>query len=101
MILTINADRARRTRPSSAATKAKTRNTESMYELARKNGEEAKKEAASPSPFGAGFDKDTVEKVETLVTMASSFSDPGPDFTVFIAYDATGIEIGRNRVEGY
>lgn len=72
-----------------------------MYEISRENGEKAKKEAASPAPFGAGFDKETVEKIETLVTMASSFSDPGPDFTEFVAYDSTGIEIGRKRVEGF
>ena len=64
-------------------------------------GEKARKEARTPSPFGAGLPDDVVSRTEKLEVIGSSFDDPGADWCEFRAYDADGRLITSRRVTGY
>jgi|TARA_B100001971_G_C17644081_1_gene264805 hypothetical protein len=71
-----------------------------MYKVEESFGEQAKKDAAS-RPFGMGLAKDIADKVEKLEVWGTSFSDPGPDYTEMVAYDAEGTKLATVRHAGY
>jgi len=48
-----------------------------------------------------GLDAVTAEKVAKVEVHGSSFSDPGPDFCRFVAYDEAGREVAVRTTEGY
>ncbi len=64
-------------------------------------GDAARQSAAAKPPFGVGFSPEVVAKTETLEVHGSEFSDPGPDYCEFCAFDALGNLIGSKRVDGY
>ncbi len=72
----------------------------SMYKVEESFGKQAKKDADN-SIFGMGLSKDIVDKVEKVEVWGTSFSDPGPDYTEMIAYDAEGNKLALVRQEGY
>jgi hypothetical protein len=65
------------------------------------NGACAKAVAKKCAPFGPGFSEDVAEKTERLEVWGSSFSDPGPDFCVFKAFDSAGTAVAEIRCAGY
>ena len=64
-------------------------------------GGRARKQAAAPPPFGPAFSPEIVARTETLEVHGSEISDPGPDYCVFRAFDASGKLVGTKKVEGY
>ena len=64
-------------------------------------GNAARQSAASKPPFGVGFSPEFVAKTEVLEVHGSEFSDPGPDYCEFRAFDAQGNLVGTKRVNGY
>jgi hypothetical protein len=64
-------------------------------------GDEARKEARTPRPFGPGFPDIVVGRIQKLEIVGSSFNDPGADWCEFRAYDADGKLITSRRVMGY
>lgn len=73
----------------------------SVYEYARYTGQRAQEVAQAPIPMGMGLSPEKARRVETLVVWATDVSEPGPDYTELVAYDETGEEVGRKRLEGY
>ena len=71
-----------------------------MYKVEESFGKQAKKNAAD-WPFGMGLSKDMAEKVEKLEVWGTSLTDPGPDYTDMIAFDADGNKLAHVRQEGY
>lgn len=65
------------------------------------HGEKARQSAEMLPPFGPGFGRSTVAKLERLLVQASDFQDPGPDFCLFEGFDAEGRLIGTIRIRGY
>ena len=72
-----------------------------MNFLGRAKGKEARENAAAAPPFGPRFSPEVVAKTKTLEVHGSEFSDPGPDYCEFRAFDAQGNLIGSKRVDGY
>jgi hypothetical protein len=64
-------------------------------------GVAAREKAADQANLGAGFSPEVSEKVEKLVLVASSFTDPGDDWTRWDGYDAAGVKIASRTVPGY
>ena len=71
-----------------------------MYKVEESFGEQARKNATN-CMLGMGLAKDIADKVEKLEVWGTSFSDPGPDYTEMVAYDAEGTKLATVRREGY
>jgi hypothetical protein len=69
-----------------------------MYMISKHTGDEAREKAASHWP---GFDAETVTKTEHLEVWGTSFSDPGPDYCQFRAFDKNHKQVGVKNVDGY
>jgi len=72
-----------------------------MRLLEEYHGEQARQSAEMLPPFGPGFGRHIVERLEKLQVHASDFRDPGPDYCLFEGYDAQGQIIGSIRIRGY
>ena len=72
-----------------------------MHLVETQSGDAARRSAASAPPFGPGFPAEVVQKTERLEVWGTSFSDPGPDFCEFRAFDKEGVEIECKRLAGY
>lgn len=64
-------------------------------------GEKARQSAEMLPPFGPGFDRPIIQRLESMQLMVSDFNDPGPDFCEWQAMDARGERIGTMRIRGY
>lgn len=62
-------------------------------------GNDARKAAFASHQLGLTLGAS--ERVEKVEIHASSFTDPGPDFCEYRAFDAAGAEIARRRRDGY
>ena len=58
-------------------------------------GEEACSQAIQKPPSGPGFSEEEVHEVDRLEVWASSFSDPGEDFTDWKSFDVSPIRAYR------
>jgi hypothetical protein len=73
-----------------------------MYELKRITDPVELVEAATARrPAGPDFPKADAQRAAVLVVEASSFSDPGPDFTRWQLLDADGAEVAATVIPGY
>ena len=72
-----------------------------MYQGETKTGEAAKKFAAEGYPFGPGFSQAVIDKTHTVEIWHSSFDDPGEDFNLFKAMDASGNLVAEKKIGGY
>lgn len=72
-----------------------------MHLIETHEGPKAAKAAAEGVPFGPGFPNIIAERTVKLEVWGSSFSDPGPDFCEFKAFDVAGAVVGHRRVNGY
>lgn len=57
--------------------------------------------AKQQPPFGPGFTDEEIARSVKMEVWCSSFSDPGPDWTVFKLIAADGRIVGTKLVEGY
>ncbi|MFX0200791.1 MAG: hypothetical protein ACFFCW_32120 [Candidatus Hodarchaeota archaeon] len=64
-------------------------------------GEEARREATQKPPQGPGFSEKEIHNIERLEVWASSFTDPGEDYTNWKLFDAQGRLISERRMRGY
>jgi hypothetical protein len=64
-------------------------------------GAVAKAFAANREPLGMGLTVDDAKKVEKVLHIGSSFTDPGTDWNRFEAYDATGQVVAIRTRDGY
>jgi hypothetical protein len=64
-------------------------------------GASARESAQFLPPFGPNFEKRIVQRLESLQLMVSDFSDPGPDFCQWDAFDSRGERIGTMRIRGH
>jgi hypothetical protein len=64
-------------------------------------GEEARDQAKEIPPFGPGFGDEETRDVVRLEVWASSFNDPGEDFTDWKLFDAQGRLVTERRIPGY
>lgn len=72
-----------------------------MRFLGEYHGESARQSAEMLPPFGPGFSRSVVAKLEKLQVHASDSKDPGPDFCLFEGFDGEGRLIGTIRIRGY
>jgi hypothetical protein len=73
-----------------------------MYLCEVFKGNEARKFAADPRPFGLAVEDDSViASVSKIEHHGSSFSDAGKDFNLFMLFDENGNIISKIRIEGY
>ena len=71
------------------------------YLYTQYQGEEARREAIQKPPIGPGFSEEEVHNIDRLEVWASSFSDPGEDYTDWKLFDAQGRLINERRMRGY
>ena len=64
-------------------------------------GESARQSAEMLPPFGPGFEKRIIQRLDSMHIMVSDFSDPGTDFCQWDAFNARGERIGTMRIRGY
>jgi hypothetical protein len=64
-------------------------------------GEEARREATQKPPLGPGFSEEDVQNIDCLEVWASSFTDPGEDYTDWKLFAAQGRLIKERRMQGY
>ncbi len=69
--------------------------------LNESEGEDAKRQAREPAPFGPAFPEPVVAVTAKLETWGSSFADAGGDWCEFRAFNASGEQIATRRIDGY
>lgn len=73
-----------------------------MYLVDRFEGREAVlSKGCDRQPLGGGFTPAELAGAVVLEIHGSSFSDPGPDFCEFRAFDVEGRQVAVKRVDGY
>lgn len=72
-----------------------------MRLMEKLNGESARQSAEMLPPFGPGFERRIIARLESMLLMVSDYNDPGPDFCEWQALDSRGERIGTMRVRGY
>ena len=56
----------------------------------------------SPMPLdGKGFTPAEVESAALMEIYGSDYSEPGPDYCVFVLVDSSGRKIAERRIAGY
>lgn len=70
------------------------------YTQMRLTNEEAQKKAAETGFISPNMLEQS-SRVRVLELVCSSFSDPGPDWSEWVAYDDHGQVIGRRHMNGY
>jgi hypothetical protein len=71
------------------------------YVIDRFEGVAAKTAAAKSYSFADPDMEEFVDKIEKLELIGSCFSDPGPDFCEWVAYNRRGEVVRRRRIQGY
>ena len=71
------------------------------YLYTQYQGEEARREAIQKPPKGPGFSEEEIHNIDRLEVWASSFNDPGEDYTDWKLFDAQGQLIKERRIKGY
>lgn len=71
------------------------------YMYQRWIGDAARREGSDTSLLGASLAPRTLKRLERLELICSLCSDPGPDWSEWVAYDRQGQVIERRRVNGY
>ncbi|MFX0200222.1 MAG: hypothetical protein ACFFCW_29230 [Candidatus Hodarchaeota archaeon] len=71
------------------------------YLYTEHQGEEARREAIQKPPKGPGFSEEEVRNIDRLEVWASSFTDPGEDYTDWKLFDDQGRLINERRIRGY
>lgn len=69
--------------------------------LNESEGDDAKRQAREPAPFGPAFPEPVVAVTAKLETWGSSFTDAGGDWCEFRAFNASGEQIATRRIDGY
>lgn len=64
-------------------------------------GNKAREAAEMLPPFGPGFEKRIIQHLDSMHVMVSDFSESGPDFCQWDAFDSRGERIGTMRIRGY
>ena len=71
------------------------------YVVGSLTGGRAKEFARAAPPLGAGFPEIVAAGTGKVIWEGSSFSDPGPDWNRFTAYDEAGRVLDVRTIEGH
>lgn len=71
------------------------------YTRADYRGDSAREFAQRARPMGLGLSAVTAARIDRIHWIASSFTDPGPDWSRFDLFDAEGNALGSITEPGY
>ena len=69
--------------------------------LSQADGEDAKRQARQPEPFGPAFSEPVVAVMARLEVWGSSFKDAGGDWCEFRVFNAKDEQVAARRIDGY
>ena len=72
-----------------------------MYTVAEYTGQDAIRYATQSPPYGMGLAGEAAKSAKSVIVYGSSFSDPGEDFTRWVALNGSGTILSTVTIEGY